>query len=246
MRSYELSNYRAKVLDRLVEEGVFPDAETALRDAVDNYLVRKRPTFVIVDPQIADDSAYRTQDQWISFFNEQRKRMISAPNIYGVGKSAPDNVLGSLMSDFDKSWVVSSTRISYSSDDLSGRITHNYESTVIEPDHTDIAVIPVYSGMSLELALQSERGVTYLQNLFATADDPVTISDILECFSRRKASEIVLWTPDQTSRKRHSERAIGFGNCDGGFHIIGSYQLGYIGGYSRGIVFQPRDHHERT
>ena len=146
MRNYQLSNERGKVLDGLVKEGVFPNANAALADAVDNYLAHKKQALVIIDPQAADNNAHRTQDQWIAFFNGQGRPMISAPDTYGAGKSAPRDVLDSLRSDFDISWEVSSTRTSYAPNDLSGRITHNFGSTVVKPQESTLAQIPVYQG----------------------------------------------------------------------------------------------------
>ena len=111
MRAYKLGNSHAKVLDRLVAEGVFKSPEAALRDAVDTYLSglrqRQQQAGFAIDLYPADDGAYKTQEQWIAFFNEQRKPMISAANLYLAGKSAPDELLKSLRSDFDESLIVS-------------------------------------------------------------------------------------------------------------------------------------------
>lgn len=244
MHDYSLSDKRAKVLDTLVREGIFKNPQTALNYAVDNYLSQKRPVNFTIDSQAADDNADRTQktqDQWIDFFNKQSKGMISAPNLYEVGKSFFGTLLDSLQLDFDESWEVSSTRIIYSKDDLSGKIIHNYGGQVIKSTQVDLEMIPVYNGTPLADVLYSEDysedGVKYLQTLFATKNNPETIIHTIEHLSGRKAAEITIWTPDQGSRKSYSEVAVGFGGGGGGFHVGGGHLGGY--GHSRGVSISP-------
>nr|AQS34860.1 hypothetical protein [uncultured archaeon] len=244
MRAYKLGNSHAKVLDRLVAEGVFKSPEAALRDAVDTYLSglrqRQQQAGFAIDLYPADDGAYKTQEQWIAFFNEQRKPMISAANLYLAGKSAPDELLKSLRSDFDESLIVSSTRISYSGDDLSGRITQNYGSKVVKPSQTDVSVIPVYDNTPLVKALDSEDGIRYLQSLFDAKDNPKTIAGTLEHLSERKVEDIILWTPNQDLRKRYSERAAWFVIGGVGFHVDGNGRFDDYLGRSRGVSVSPR------
>ncbi len=177
----------------------------------------------IIDLLPADNGAYRTQEQWIAFFNEQRKRMISAADLYQAGKFASDEQLKSLRDGFNVSWLVSSTRIGYSGDGLSGRITQNYGSIVVTPSQTDVPVIPIYKGTLLAQALQTKEGIDYLQAVFDTNDNHGTIEGTLEHLSGRDADNIILWTTDQNLRKRDSQRAVGF--IDGGirFHVGGLF-----------------------
>ena len=197
-----------------------------------------KPT--IIDLLPADNGAYRTQEQWIAFFNEQQRRMISAADLYKKGKSAPDDVLKSLRKDFDESWLVSSTRNSYSRDDLSGIVTQNYGSRVVTPSQRNVSVIPVYNGTKLAQALQTEEGLDYLQALFDTIDDPEAITGTLEHLSGRNADNIVLWTPDQGSRKRYPERAVWFDGLGGRFHVNRGYRFDNYFGRSRGVSVSPR------
>ena len=183
----------------------------------------------------ADNGAYRTQDQWINFFNKQGSPMISAADVYRAGKSAPDEVLNSLRKGFDESLLVTSTRISYSGDDLSGRITQNYGSNVVNPSQTNVLVIPVYNGIPLARTLQNEDGVSYLQSLLNTNDDSKTIAGTLENISGRSADKIVLWTPDQDSRKRYSERAVRFYDIGNMFRVGGSLIFVDLIGHSHGM-----------
>lgn len=103
----------------------------------------QRNQVVLIDPNAADDRALKTQEQWISYFNNAGRAMISAPNVYQAGKTASDEVLASLRGDFYGYWLVSSTRISYGND-LSGKITHNHGSRVVIPSQRDAKVIPIY------------------------------------------------------------------------------------------------------
>ena len=193
---------------------------------------------IIIDPHAADNGARRTQEQWISYFNDAGKPMISAPNVYRAGKTASDEVLASLRGDFYKSWLVSSTRISYGND-LSGKITHNNGSRVVTPSQRDVKVIPVYYGIPLAHALQSDDGIKYIQSLFDTSDEPGDITGTLENLSKRSAGKISLWTPDQASRQSYSERAVRFVDNGGRFLVGGDSRFGG-GGRSRGVSMSPR------
>lgn len=197
-----------------------------------------KPT--IIDLLPADNGAYKTQEQWIAFFNEQKKPMISAADVYQAGKSASDELLKSLRNDFNVSWLVSSTRNRFFGDDLSGRITQNYGSEVVTPSQTDVSVIPVYNNTPLVQALQTKEGVGYLQALLDTSDEPKEIAGTLEHLSGRSASNTVLWTPDQSSRKIYSERAVWFVGGGGWFHVggFGRFDVGF--GHSRGVSVSPR------
>ena len=244
MIEYRPNDKRAKVLQGLVADGVFESPGAALDDAVDNYLsgLRQRQPRggFAIDPHPADNGAYRTQEQWIAFFNEQQRRMISAADVYRKGKSAPDEVLQSLKGDFDKSWLVSSTRNSYSGDDLSGIVTQNYGSGVVTPSRRNVSVIPVYNGTPLAQALETKEGLDYLQALFDTTDDRDAITGTLENLSGRSADNIFLWTPEQDYRKRYPERAVGFDGRGGRFHVDGSNHFALDFGLSRGVSVSPR------
>jgi hypothetical protein len=243
MKNYKISNDAGSVLDRLVREGVYRTPEAALNAAVTNYLARQIPLSVKIDPTAADNGAARVQDQWILFFNRQGKLMISAANIYEAGKSASDDVLKSLRDDLISSLIVTSTRIGYSLDDLSGRITQNYGSTIIHPTFRDVKIIPVYQDTPLLEVLNVRKnrdGLKYLQALFVTNDGPKEITDTLEHLSDKKAADIGLWTPDQASRRAYSQRAVRF-NIDGDwFLVLGFNPPGDYSGRSRGVSVSPR------
>ena len=208
-------------------------SQTELVGLVRQHYSQTLPQNRVIDPQSADNGAIRTQEQWSSYFNEAGKPMISAPNIYQAGKTATDKVLASLRRDFNESWLVSSTRISYG-DDLSGKIMHNHGSRVVKPSQIDVKVIPVYDDTPLAKALQSDDGIAYLHSLFDTADEPQDITRTLENLSKRGADRIALWTPDQDSRNSYSERAVRFG-VGHRFGVFGYDRFDDYCGRSRGV-----------
>ena len=239
MPQYTLGKQYTKTLEEAAKTGGFRGPEAVLRHLVETHAhgLMQRNQAVIIDTHAADNGARRTQEQWISYFNNVGKPMISAPNVYLAGKTASDELLASLRKDFDESWLVSSTRISYR-DDLSGKITHNHGSTVVKPSQRDVKIIPVYNGIPLAQALKSDEGVAYLHSLFDTSDEPRDITGTLENLSKRGADRIGLWIPDQGSRNSYSERAVWF---VGNFHRfrVGGVHFGY-GGRSRGVSMSPR------
>ncbi len=215
------------------------------RVGVLEQLVRDGQTGFAIDPDPADNGECKTQTGWIAFFNKQGKPMISAADLYSAaklyidGKFAPNEALQSLKRDFDESWLLTSTRIIYSDIDLSGKITQNYGSKVVKPSQTYIPVIPFYNNASLAQALQTEKGVVYLQALFGTNDDPETIASTLEILSDRKPERIGLWAPNRDSRRKYPERAVGLGIDGNWFHVDGDYIVKSSYGLSRGVSASP-------
>ena len=190
---------------------------------------------VSIDLHPADNGAVRNQNQWIRFFNEQERIMISAPDVYQAGKYASDEVLSSLRRTFDEYWLILSTRPIYSGDDLSGRIIQNYGSKVVRPSPTDVPVIPVYDGTPLTQALQTKEGVSYLQALLDTSDEPRDIAGTLEKLSKRGEDRIELWTPSQASRQYYDrERGVRFYYYGDRFRVGGNIHLVTVG-LSRGV-----------
>lgn len=241
MTQYRLGRDYARTLNEVVGSSDFASPEAVLRHLVQTHAsgLMQRNQAVIIDPHAADNGAIRIQDQWISYFNDAEKAMISSPNVYQAGKTASDELLGSLRRDFDESRLVSSTRISYG-DGLSGKITHNHGSKVVKPSRRDVKVIPVYNGTPLSQALQSDEGIAYLQSLFDTNDESRDITGTLENLSKRKEGSIALWTQNQGSRKTYNVGAVGFGGDGGGFRVSGYGHFGLYGGLSRGVSMSPR------
>jgi len=248
MRTYGLSNKRARLIDGLVKEGIFPSPIDALNGAVDNYLKGLRPqkANAVIDTRLADDGAYKTQEQWIDFFNAQGKPMISAADVYRAGKSRSNEaLLKSLKGDFELSLLVTSTVVSYSDSDLSGSFTQNYGSEFVNPSREDVLVIPAYDKTSLVQALQSEEGIAYLQALFGTKDNPKIIATTLRRLSGAGLDQIILWTPDQDSRNGYPERTVRFYIEQGMFNVFGSDRPDITVAHSRGMLVSPRSKHVR-
>jgi len=212
-----------------------PKSKDALRDDYNAQL--EQATTVSIDQHPAINGLRKKQNEWIAFFNEQKKIMISAPNVYEAGKSAPNEVLESLRADFYDLGEMTSTRIIYAPNNLSGKIIHNYGSDVVTPTEKKVVVIPVYNDSVLGHALKASEGVIYLQNLFDTEDNADTIAEVLEHISKRSMDDIRLWTPDQGSRRSYSNRAVGFGDNGYGdkFNVGSGYLPGSVDRCSRGM-----------
>lgn len=188
------------------------------------------------DLNVADNGKYRNQEEWIELYNSQKgeykgKKMISAPDIYLIGKSASDEVLNSLRNHFDNRWIILNTRISYNKNNLSGVIIHD----VVE---RKLPVIPVYDPVSLEEVLSEGNGVKYVRALFNTRDSIKTISEVLENISRRKAGNINLWTPNQSSRNSYPERSVRFYGGNDKFHVNGYIHFIDSSGRSCGMLIK--------
>ncbi|MBI2129843.1 hypothetical protein HYU07_06425 [Candidatus Woesearchaeota archaeon] len=246
MKPYQISNKDTRTLNRIVDSSNFKSPEAVLKHLIKNYAHELiQPQNITIDLQSAVNGAYKTQKDWIALYNAQEgefkgKRMISASDIYQAGKTASDEVLGSLRKDFDESWEVSSTRIRYNPNDLGAKIVHNFGSTVVQPTKINISVIPVYQDTPLPRILNEEDGVTYFQSVLNTTDNPKTITEVLEHLSKRRAGDIRDWTPDQSSRNSNPERAVGFDDFGGWFLVDGNYRFDGSFGRSRGVLISPR------
>lgn len=213
----QLSNKNARVLEQLVKSGKFKTVDSALGDAVNNYLSvlkQNQPSDIVIDLQPADGRAIKTQKQWIAYFNQLKQIMISAPIIYQASKTASYEILQSLRQDFIDDMITSSTRISYNPDNLGARITHNFGSSVTQPKQIDVAEVPIYKRESAKNVVGDNKnpgkGLLYVRALFDTQDRPNTILNTLEKLSQRASENIMFWTPDQDSRRAYSERVADF------------------------------------
>lgn len=199
------------------------------------------PTYrIIIDLQPAD-KAYRTQKQWIELYNAQEggfkgKRMISAPDVIGAPEHASPEALAGLQQYYRKLWVVTSTHIRYQPDTLAGVVTHNYQSTVVSPKILFLDEIPVLQGEPVSKVVKTLEGLSYLR---ALADNkyakPVELLGRLVALSQQEPENIALQTPDQGSRISCTERAVGFGDDAGRFHVVDFDSLGE-GGNSLGVL----------
>jgi len=111
----------------------------------------------VIDLKPADNGKYRTQDKWIPLFNDKGQRMISAPDVYRIGQIGSHDLVESVRADFHTAWLVTSTRITYNSNNLGARITHNFGSKVVAPTETRL-VAPVYQNVALGRILETAEG----------------------------------------------------------------------------------------
>ncbi len=184
-----------------------------------------------------DEALSLTQVDFIRKFNDIGRIMISAPDLYGAGKSEDSEILKSLQKDLKESWIVTSTRIHYE-DGLEGTITHYFGSDVISP-HEKRVVIPYYDGKNLGDVLGDEQGLKYLQTLFNTDDNSDNIKKTLKKLSNKATSKTRIWTPDQGSRKSISDRAVRLCYSADGFLVNGYSLVDNSNGHSRGVLENP-------
>ena len=183
-----------------------------------------------IDQVFAGNRAYKSQTEWIEFFNKEKKAMISAPDVY----KAPDFILRNLRGEPIKYWLVTSTRICYNPNDLEARIIHDFRSTVVKPLDKSV-VVPVYSYELIEKVVKGE-GLKFLQVLFGTEDDASKLIKRLETINKREAKEIKVCTPQQKFRKTFSFNCIGFAYFTDAFYIDSGHKIiRSDGGVSYGV-----------
>lgn len=203
----------------------------------DHYFQQIASAQGIVDTFPAANGATRTQEKWIPYFNQKRKRMISAPDVYRIVQNGTPNLIQSVRNDFEEDWLVTSTRETYIPNTLDARITHNYGSTVVRPTEKTV-LVPVYQGTPLDEVLKEKKGVAYLRVKLGTNDAPKKIRETLTALSGKPANLTSIWTPDQENRLSYQERAALFVFVFDGFRVGGDYCIVDRGGHSRGVSME--------
>lgn len=188
----------------------------------------------VIDSVPADNRAARTQEEWIPNFNQQRKRMISAPDVYWIGQNGKPELVKSIRDDINKSWLITSTREIYNPNTFDARVTHNHGSTVVQPTGKTV-LVPVYQQAPLDDVFTEEEGVAYLRVKLGTNDSPEKIRETLAALSGVPTNLIYVWTPDQKSRANYQKRAADFGLGDDGFYVSGDSCVYGYSGRSRGM-----------
>lgn len=250
MKDFQLSDKNYAVLASIARSSN-TTPEAVLRQLIQSYgseLVQ--PAQITMDLAPALNGAYNPQKQWIALFNSQEgefkgKRMITSSDVINASDIVDSlEALASLQRDI-KNGVVTSTHNSYAPDNLSGTITHNYQSSVVQPRSITLDNIPVLQGESVKIIEgKTNLAVAAREYLKALANDryvkPVTLLKRLSLLSQREPEDIVLWTPDQSSRVAYSERAVGFGGVGHRFRVVGIYSFDCNYGLSRGVSVSPR------
>ena len=174
-----------------------------------------------------------TQDQFIEKRNKQGIRSLSAIDIYRFPENKQYKDIENFKRDCNESYFETGDRIKYQEKGNKGTIIHNYNSTVVKPAKTTIA-IPVLSYASLDDVLETEIGLKLVQSIFKTRHNSKKIKENVYILSDKSADKTKISTPDQDPRKDYPERAVFF-FCYGVFHVNGSNHVVNNNGRSRGV-----------
>ena len=184
------------------------------------------------------DDDYRTQEEWIKYFNDEKKSMISMPDVFQIVKKNNTEAIESLRKDFKDYWLITSTRIVYSKENLSAKIIHNADSTVAKPKEINLKEVPECRPTYLKEFLETNEGLNYIRALMdnkkATKEQ---ITKLFVALSGKKEKNIRFWTPDQDSRKSKQIRSVVL--CFVGFvrfDVGGGDWFGDGDGLSRGVI----------
>ncbi len=182
------------------------------------------------------DKKHRTQEEWVEYFNTEKKPMISMPNIFQLVKEKNTEAIESLRKDFKDYWLVLSDRIVYNPENLSAKIIHNADSTETKPTEINLKEVPVCRPTYIKELLETDAGLSYIRALLN--DTKATKEQIISFFvalSGKKEKNIRFWTPSQSSRKSKQIRSVElyFSGFDR-FYVDG----GWFGddGCSRGVI----------
>ena len=175
-----------------------------------------------------------TQDQFIEKRNKQGIRSLSAIDIYRFPENKQYKDIENFKRDCNESYFVTGDRIKYQEKGNKGTIIHNYNSTVVKPAKTTIA-IPVLSYASLDDVLETEIGLKLVRSIFKTRHNSKKIKENVYILSDKSADKTKISTPDQDPRKDYPERAVFFSFYDGGFRVNGGNHVDNYDGRSRGV-----------
>ena len=155
------------------------------------------------------DNEYRTQEQWVDYFNAEKKTMISVPDIFQLVKEKNTETIKSLRKDFKDYWLVTSTRIVYDKNNLSAKIIHNADSNVVKQKEINLKEVPVCRPTYLKELLETITGLSYIRALLdnekATKEQ---ITNFFVALSGKKEKNIRFWTPTQSLRKDRQVRSV--------------------------------------
>ena len=184
------------------------------------------------------DNKHRTQEEWINFFNTQKKPMISMLDIFQLVKENNTEAIESLRKDFEDYWIVTSTRIIYNSKNLSAKIIHNANSKIAKQKEINIKEIPVCRPTYIKKLLETDAGLNYIRALLD--DAKATKEQLIDFFvklSGKKEKNIRFWTPSQSSRESNQVRSVVLGFLVfGRFDVDGDGWIDNYYGLSRGVI----------
>ncbi len=179
------------------------------------------------ETEVVTKKLRKTQEDWIAHFNSKGEKMMSAADLYSVAKSEHKTLIQSLSEDLED-YIVTSTRITYSKENLTAEITQDFGSEIVKPKTSKVKV-PVFNSNFKE----DPETEAYLQELFDTKDKLPKILRVLKGFGKNK---IWLWTPSQSSRASNPVRSVQLCFNIGRFVVNGYGWIGDGVGLSRGVI----------
>jgi hypothetical protein len=176
------------------------------------------------------DNYKRTQDDWIPFWNNKGKAMLSIAETLELD----DLSVLEIRKDFGwLDWLVTSSRVFFDKNML----VHNYGSTVVKQKEIQLEEIPIFNFTPLKEVLSTLSGFSFMQAVFDNSQ--ITKEDIIKKLKRlsgKSANDIYIYTPSEKERQKRPVQALGCYFDDVSFYL---YFDGWIGGnlgYSRGVI----------
>ena len=183
------------------------------------------------------DNKWRTQKQAIAHHNERKERMLSMADVWQLAKENNTETINELRKEWKGlDWSVTSTRIVYNKNNLSGKLIHNVDSKVTKPTEIKLKEVPVCRPTYLKELIATQSGLTFVRALIN--DKKATKEEITKCLailSGKTASKIRFWTPEQRQRKGNNLRAVRLCFSVVGFSVYGVGWGGDGDGLSRGV-----------
>ena len=243
----------------------FPADESKFAEIVEALL--KSPAATIITPATgiltldalaAENGANKTQNQWISYWNNIRdgRRFASAADYYqsfkqlkaaeetgsSQQKAEAHALAESLREDLKEFWIVTSTRNIYNPPSLEAEIIQHYGNSNPALTRKVKLEVPEWLGVPITEVLKGPKCLSYLQAIFATTDPAETIISTLEYMGGVARNNIKLWTPPVEEdkqgylcRKKAKEREAFLGIGGGEFRFDGGDHPGNVIGSSRGV-----------
>ncbi len=235
-----LQQYRIRLSGELAQsfEEQFPEVRP---QNLQNLSPHTASQILTLDQTSAENNAVKSQEQWIAYWNNipDGRRFTSMADYYQVfrqltdalqtgspaEKASAEQSIASLRKDFQKSYLLTSTRVIYQPNNLEARLIHGYGA--VNPQQTSEIVLPVplYWETPIASVYAAGEGLTYLQALFNTEDSGQAIAERLSIVSGYQPQDIKLWIPPLQSdqwltRSQLAGRAVGLYSGSRGFHLV--------------------------
>lgn len=197
---------------------------------------------LVLDPATAENSALKTQDQWIEYWNNVNdgRWLPSAAEFYRVFRQAyfdlrdrkRKNDAKSLVKtvrkefskhDFPNYNLATGTKIAFYEPEspIEARIMYDYNSSKISQSCIEVPQIAAFGYFPFYYECLDELDVKefeFLQKLLGTSDTKKQILDVLSTISGRRKSDLIMWVTRSSSDGTAVERPVWF--TGGNFFII--------------------------